>query len=62
MQTPDHRSRSAERYIRGGSMQLTDARTAVPGEIWVPLGPREWWSVDLLIWVAFLLVGVLSDE
>ena len=34
----------------------------MPGGIRVPLGPREWWSVDLLIWVAFLLVGVLSDE
>ena len=39
------------------TMRLTDARTAVLGGIRVPLGPREWWSVDLLFGSRFSLWG-----
>ena len=34
----------------------------MPGGIRVPLGPMEWWSVDLLFGSRFYSVGVLFDE
>jgi hypothetical protein len=59
--TPDHREMIREASC-AADFQITDARTAVLGGIRVLPGPMEWWSVDLLFWVAFLLVGVVSDE
>ena len=36
------------RMVSSSGLTLFDARTAVPGGIGVPFGPREWRSVDLI--------------
>ena len=58
---PDHRE--LIRVVRAlRTTRITDARTAVLGGIWVPLWPNGMVERGPAFWVAFLLVGVLSDE